>query len=120
MTITEEKLKESFGPCFRQEQREREEFLRNTRTRTTVTEQIEAAIAAAGGSVRDALNVALAERGAAVALLRAKNEKVIALLEALETIRALCWSDDQSPGKHVLYAIDAIACKILKISGETP
>jgi len=64
------------GACFRLEQREREQFLRNTResASATVTQQINRAIANAGGSTRDALNNALAGRDAAVALLRAENE----------------------------------------------
>ena len=85
---------------------------------TTVTEQINDAIAEAGGNVRNALNDVLVGRDAAVALLEAENEKVIALLEVLETIRALCWKDNQ-PGE-TLFSIDRIACEALKIAGETP
>lgn len=42
------------GVRFRLEQREREQFLRNTRKSATVTRQIEDAIADADGSIRDA------------------------------------------------------------------
>lgn len=111
MTDTEK----DFGPRFRQEQREREAFLRNTRA--TVTKQINAAIAEAGGNVRNALNGALAGRDAAVVLLEAENEKVVALLEVLETIRLLCWKDH--PPSAVACAIDKIASEALRIAGQT-
>ena len=83
----------------------------------TVTEQIDAAIAEAGGSIRDALNDVLAGRDATVALLEAENEKVVALLEVLETIRLLCWKDH--PPSAVACAIDKIASEALKIAGQT-
>ena len=66
MTVTEK----DFGPrtvldtvqCFRQEQREREAFLRSNVRRPTITDQIDAALAEAGGHARDALNVTVASR----------------------------------------------------------
>ena len=84
----------------------------------TITDQIDAAIAEAGGNVRNALNDALAGRDAAVALLEAENEKTVALLEVLETIRLLCWKDH--PPSAVACAVDKIASEALKIAGETP
>jgi hypothetical protein len=84
----------------------------------TVTQQIDQAIMDAGGSARDALNNVLAGRDAAVALLRAGNEKAIAFMVALEAIRALCWKD--IPASPMLCAIDKIACDALKATGETP
>lgn len=113
-------VNDDFGPHFRQEQREREAFLRNTRKSnrtTTVTQQINQAIADAGGSVHDALNNVLARRDAAVALLRAENEKVPALIVALEEIRAVLW-----PGAidtRETRAIDKIARDALRVAGET-
>lgn len=87
-------------------------------TRQTVTQQIEDAIADAGGSTRDALNDALAGRDAAVALLRVENERAIALLEVLETIRAAAWIDGPLHATSRLKIIDNIACDALKAAGE--
>jgi len=89
----------------------------------TVTQQIDQAIMDAGGDTRRALISMMAGRDAAVALLRAENEKAIALIIALEAIRAvICWpprfgfplstADTET--------IDKIACDALKAAGETP
>lgn len=85
---------------------------------TTVTEQINEAITEAGGNVRDALNDALAGRDAAVALLAVETERSIALLEALETIRALTRLHGKPPAGGAMMTIDVIAREVLKISGE--
>ena len=105
-----------FRAQFRQEQREREEFLRNTHTTTTVTEQIDQAIIGAGGNTRDALNNVLAGQDMAVALLRKESEKTIALMVALEEIRAIMWQCART--NLALLAIDKIACEALRASGE--
>ncbi len=112
-------INDDFGPRFRQEQREREQFLRNTRESnraTTVTRQIEDAIADAGGSTRDALNNVLAGRDAAVALLRVENEKVLVLLFALKEIREVVWMFG-APSQS-MEDIDKIARDALRASGE--
>lgn len=89
-------------------------------TGQTVTQQINQAIADAGGSTRDALNDVLAGRDAAVALLRIENEKTLALLVALEQIRAVIWP----PGVGFplstadTEAVDKIACDALCVAGE--
>ena len=82
----------------------------------TVTEQIENAIADSGGNVRDALNDVLAGRDVAVALLRAENAKALALIVALEEIRAILWPD--AIDTRETRAIDKIARNALKAAGE--
>jgi len=112
-------IDDDFGPRFRQEQREREQFLRNTRESnrtTTVTQQIDRAIADAGGSTRDALNNVLAGRDVAVALGRAENERAVALMVALEEIRAVVWMFGVP--SQSMEDIDKIACDALKAAGE--
>ena len=116
MTITIDE--KDFGARFRQEQREREEFLRNTRTATTVTEQIEKAIGR--GNARDALNATLAQRDAALSLLKIEEGRSAMLLDALETIRAMTWKHCLPPSTPLLKTIDEIARKILRASGQIP
>ena len=53
---------------------------------TTTEQQIENAIAESGGSIHDALNVALAQRDLATAKLRAEQERSAVLSVALEAI----------------------------------
>lgn len=84
---------------------------------TTVTQQIEQAIAAADGNIRDALNDVLAGRDVAVALLRAENEKALALIVALEEIRAVLWPD--TIDTRETRAIEKIVCDALRVAGET-
>lgn len=116
-------LNDDFGPRFRQEQREREEFLRNTRESnrtTTVTEQIEAAIAEHHGNARDALNATLARLDAANALLeieQGEQGRSAMLLDAPETIRALIWAPG-GPRTETERVVDKIAQDVLRASGE--
>ncbi len=111
-------INDDFGPRFRQEQREREGFLRNTRkpAPATITEEIEAAIADAGGSVHDALNVTLARLDAANALLKAEQEHGAVLSDALETIRIL-FGVGFSP-TTMLKIVDKIVHGSLGVAGE--
>lgn len=85
-------------------------------TGQTVTQQLNRAIADADGNTRDALNIALAGRDAATALLGAENEKALALMVALKEIRAVVWMFGEP--SQSMEDIDKIASKALRASGE--
>ena len=87
---------------------------------TTVTEQIKQAISKHHGSVYDALNGTLADLDIANALLAKEREKSTALVEVLETIRAIIWIiDGPLPAPSRLKTVDKIACEALRIAGLT-
>lgn len=83
------------------------------------TEQIESAIAEANGNVRGALHAALAQRDLATALLKTEQERNTALLDALETIRALA-QKFTIPAQARIGIVDKIACAVLRILGQIP
>ncbi len=87
---------------------------------TTVTAQIDAAIAEAGGNARNALNNALASRDAAMTLLQAEGDKVITLMIALEEIRAVVWPPRPPGPTETLRTISEIVRDALAVAGGEP
>lgn len=83
-----------------------------------MTTEIERAIIKAGGSIRDALNVALAQRDLVTISLKTEREQSAMLSIALGAIKAIL-SIGFSP-ETTMRAIDKIACEVLRLSGQIP
>lgn len=83
----------------------------------TIAEELDRAIEETGGDVRHALNLMMADRDIANALLVKEKEKSVALIVELKVIRALIWPP--GPVTSTERVIDKIACEALRVAGQT-